>query len=215
MMKHGVAQFVVMGTIGLALGFGPTAAKAGTIIDDWASVKAEAAPELKPVTIDPKTTALLVMDVVKGSCNNERRPRCVASIPAIAKFLNEARGKGVTIIHTVAGTGTVADILPEVAPKGDEKVITGTNANKFIRTDLEKTLKDKGITTIIAVGTAAHGAVLYTSSEAAFMGIKAIVPVDGASSENLYAEQAVAWLLARAPGVSQQTTLTKFDMMKF
>jgi nicotinamidase-related amidase len=214
-MKHVIAQFAVIGALGLAASFGPTAAKAGTIIDDWASVKPEAAPELKPVTIDTKTTALLVMDLVKGSCNNERRPRCVASIPAIAKFLNEARAKGLTVIHTVAGSGTVADILPEVAPKGDEKVITGTNANKFIRSDLEKTLKDKGFTTIIAVGTAAHGAVLYTSSEAAFMGFKAIVPVDGASSENLFAEQAVAWLLARAPGVSQQTTLTKFDMMKF
>jgi nicotinamidase-related amidase len=214
-MKRIIAQFIIVGTVGLAGSLASTSAGAGTIIDDWASVKAEAAPELKPVTIDPKTTALLVMDIVKGSCNNERRPRCVASVPAIAKFLNEARAKGVTVIHTVAGTGTVADILPDVAPKSDEKVITGTNANKFIRSDLEKTLKDKGITTVIAVGTAAHGAVLYTSSEAAFMGFKAIVPVDGASSENLFAEQAVAWLLARAPGVSQQTTLTKFDMMKF
>src|SRR6186997_1664961 len=97
------AGFVLMGMLGLALGV--SQAWAATIIDEWGSAKAEAAPELKPATVDPKTTAVLVMDLVKGSCNAERRPRCVASIPVIEKFLTEARGKGVTIIHTVAGSG--------------------------------------------------------------------------------------------------------------
>lgn len=208
-------RFALLGILGLAAAAGASPALAATIIDEWATAKAEAAPELKPATVDPKTTALLVMDLVKGSCNAERRPRCVASIPAIEKFLAEARAKGMTIINTIAGQGTVADVLPPVAPKEGEPVLTGTVANKFVRTDLEKILKDKGITTVIPVGTAAHGAVLYTGSEAAFRQFKVIVPVDGASSENLFAEQAVAWLFARAPGVSAQTTLTRFDMIKF
>ena len=186
-----------------------------TIIDEWASVKPEPAPELKAVTIDPKTTALLVLDIVKGACNDQRRPRCVASVPAIAKLIENARAKGLTVIHTVPGKGTAADILPQVAPKQGEQLITGTVAEKFVRTDLEKILKDKGITTIIPVGTAAHGAILYTSSQAAFLGIKVVVPVDGASSENSYAEQAVVWLLARAPGVSNNVTLIKLDISKF
>jgi nicotinamidase-related amidase len=207
------AGFVLMGMLGLALGV--SQASAATIIDEWGSAKAEAAPELKPATVDPKTTAVLVMDLVKGSCNAERRPRCVASIPVIEKFLAEARAKGVTIINTIAGSGTVADILPPVAPKEGETVLDKTVANKFVRTDLEKILKDKGITTVIPIGTAAHGAVLYTGSEAAFRQFKVVLPVDGASSENLFAEQAVAWLFARAPGVSAQTTLTRFDMIKF
>lgn len=210
-MKMG---FVLISVLGLtAVASAP--AVAATIVDEWATVKAEAAPELKPATIDPKTTALLVMDLVKGSCNAERRPRCVASIPTVEKFLTEARAKGMTIIHTVAGSGGVPDILPPVAPKDGETVLTGTVANKFVRTDLEKILKDKGITTVIPVGTAAHGAVLYTGSEAAFRQFKVVLPVDGATSENLFAEQAVAWLFAKAPGVSAQTTLTRFDMMKF
>src|SRR5690349_17200574 len=94
----------------------PMGAGAATIIDEWASVKAEPPPTLKPVTVDPKTTALLVMDLVKGSCNEQRRPRCVASIPAVSKFMSEARAKGVQVITTVAGSGGVADILPQVAP---------------------------------------------------------------------------------------------------
>ena len=214
-MRRVLSQLMIIGAASLVSNLGATTAGAGTIIDDWASVKAEPAPELKPVTIDTKTTALLVMDLIKNGCNNERRPRCVASIPAIAKLMNEARAKGMTIIHTVSGNSTVADILPEVAPKEGEQILTRTNANKFIRTDLEKILKDKGFTTVVTVGTAAHGAVLFTASEAALRGIKVIVPVDGSTAENLFAEQAVVWILGRAPGVSQQTTLTKFDMIKF
>lgn len=42
-------------------------------------------------------------------------------------------------------------------------------------TGLEKMLKDKGITAVVAVGTAAHGAVLYTASEAALRGFNVIV----------------------------------------
>jgi nicotinamidase-related amidase len=213
-MKY-LSGSMAIALIATGAAFAAATAQAATIVDEWGSVKAEAAPALKPATVDPKTTAVLVMDLVKGSCNNERRPRCVASIPAIAKFLAEARAKGVTIINTVAGSGGVADILPDVAPKPGEEILTGTVANKFIRTDLAKMLKDKGITTVIPIGTAAHGAVLYTGTEAAFLGLKVVVPVDGATSENLFAEQAVAWMFANSPGVAQQTTLTSFGMIKF
>lgn len=214
-MRRVMSQLMIIAAASLAGNLVSTATGAATIIDEWGSVKPEGAPTLKPVTIDTKTTALLVMDLVKGSCNNQRRPRCVASIPAIAKLMDEARAKGLTIINTVAGAGTAADILPEVAPKAGEELITRTNADKFIKTDLEKILKDKGFTTVIMVGTAAHGAVLYTASQAALRGIKVIVPVDGSTAENLFAEQAVTWILANAPGVSAQVTLTKLDMMKF
>lgn len=35
---------------------------AGSITEEWDSVKAPPAPVLKPVTVDPKTTALLMLD---------------------------------------------------------------------------------------------------------------------------------------------------------
>ena len=66
-------------------------------------------------------------------------------------YVRTARAKGLTIIHTVAGNATAADILPEVAPKDGEQLLTGTNPDKFQKTDLEKILKDKGFTTAIMV----------------------------------------------------------------
>ena len=65
-----------------------------------------------------------------------------------------------------------------MAPAADEPSVK-SKADKFLNTDLEKILKDKGIQTVIVTGTAANGAVLYTGTGAAFRGLKVIVPVDG------------------------------------
>jgi hypothetical protein len=71
--------------------FVANAAGAASIIDEWATVEAPAPPALKPVTIDRTTTALRLLDFNKQACNSERRPRCIASIPKVAKLLASAR----------------------------------------------------------------------------------------------------------------------------
>jgi len=79
----------------LAIGgavLGPAAAGAQTIVDKWTSVPAPPLPELKPVTVDPKTTALLMLDFMNQ--NRGKRPACVASLPAMKKLLAAARSKG-------------------------------------------------------------------------------------------------------------------------
>ncbi len=184
-----------------------------TILDEWATVQAPKPPELKPVTMDPKTTALLVLDFVKQTCNNERRPRCVTSVPQVQALLKLARSKGVAVVYSITTAATPADTLQDVAPLDGEPIVKAS-ADKFFKTDLEKILNDKGIKTVVVVGTAAQGAVLNTASQAAFRGLQVIVPVDGMSSENTYFEQYTAYHLANAPGVGQQMTLTKIDMIK-
>jgi len=188
---------------------------AQTIVDEWATVKTPPPPELKSVTIqNVKETAFLVLDIVKQGCNFQRRPRCVPSVPKIQKFLEEARAKGMPVIHSRTSQSTAADILPEVAPRPDEPLVA-SSADKFVGTDLERILKEKGIKTVIVVGTAAHGAVLYTATGSAYRGFKVIVPVDGMSSENTYFEQYVAYQLANGPGLGQAVTLTKFDLIRY
>jgi nicotinamidase-related amidase len=194
-------------------------AQAGDIIAEWANVKAPAAPALKPVTIDPKTTALLVMDLVKQGCNDKRRPRCVASIPTIEKLIAAARAKGVTVIYSTLPSIAIGDTLPAIAPKPNDPVVTA-RVDKFLLGDkdtgLEKMLKDKGIITVIPVGVASYGAVLYTGSAAALRGFSVVVPVDGMSSEDLYFDQATTWLLAKGTGgIGKKVTLTRSDMIKF
>jgi nicotinamidase-related amidase len=192
----------------------PPAPPGITIIEDWNSIKSPPIPELKKVKVDPATTAFLVLDLVKQTCNVDRRPRCLASLPAIAKFLGEARAHKMPVIYSLVTGALLNDVASEVAAQGDEPFVI-SSANKFNRTDLDKILKDKNIKTVIVVGTTAQGAVLYTASQAAFLGYKVIVPVEGSSAESLFAEQATVWTLANAPGVSLNTTITKFSMIEW
>lgn len=186
-----------------------------TIIDDWATVKTPPPPALASVvTVIPGQTALLLLDFNKQTCNQERRPRCIESLPAVKKLLETARANKVSIVYSLSPGATPADILQPVAPlPGEPVVISGPD--KFLGTDLEKILKDKSISTVIVTGTAAHGAVLYTASGTALRGIDTIVPVDGMSAEDLYAEQYVAWHLKNAPRVGAKTVLTKIGTITF
>jgi nicotinamidase-related amidase len=185
-----------------------------TIIDEWPDIKAPPAPALKEVTVDPKTTALLLADFVKQTCNAQRRPRCLATLPAAKQLLSDARAKNMLVVHSLVAGSAIGDTLPEVAPTGDEPFVQ-SGPDKFINTDLEKILRDHGIKTVIVAGTAAHGAVLHTAAGAVFRGFTAIVPVDTMSAENLYVEQYVAYDLASAPVLSAGTTLTRLSMIKF
>ena len=191
----------------------PHPAGAQTIIDEWTSVQPPKPPELKPVTLDPKTTALLVLDFVKQSCNAERRPRCLTSLPKVQALLKLARDKGVTVVYSITTASTPEDIAKELTPQTGEPMVKAA-ADKFFKTDLEKILADKGIKTVVVVGTAAQGAVLNTASQAAFRGLQVIVPVDGMSAESTYYEQYTAVYLTTAPGVGQQVTMTKIDLVK-
>jgi nicotinamidase-related amidase len=187
-------------------------ASAASVIDEWASVKLPAPPAVKPVTADPKTTALLMLDFMNQNCG--KRPRCLATVPAVKKLLEEARAKKAAVVYTLIAKTTTADVIKDVAPAaGEPSVLSGPD--KFLGTDLEKILKDRGIQTVIAVGTSSNGAVLYTASAAALRGMKVIVPVDGMSSQDALTDLVTVQVLTTAPRVSGQVTLTKLDMIKF
>ncbi len=187
-------------------------ARAANVADEWDSIKRPAAPALKPVTVDTKTTALLMLDFMNQNCG--KRPRCVASIPAVKRLLAEARAAKVAVVYSIINKTTTADVIKDVAPLPNEPHVLG-GPDKFLHTDLEKILKDKGIKTVIAVGTSSNGAVFFTASGAAFRSMNVIAPVDGMSSADPIAEYATVLDFETAPLVSKKTTLTKIDMIKF
>lgn len=189
---------------------------AQTVIDEWTSAKLPAPPQLKPAKVDAKEAAVLVMDFTTQTCSAQRRPRCTASLPKIAKMIADARGKGALIIYSIAGTGaTPASIVPEVTPATGETVLPALGPDKFIGSDLEATLKAKGIKTVIAVGTQAQTSVLHTAGAAALRGFNVMVPVDGMSSDDSFPELYTAWHLSTASRIADKVTLTKTDMVSF
>jgi nicotinamidase-related amidase len=190
-------------------------ANADDILGEWGKVNPPPAPAIKSVKIDPKTTALLMLDFVPHDpyCG-DRKPRCGATLPAMKRLLGNARTHGAIIIYSVAGKYEGSDIAKDVAPAGNEPVVK-SKADKFLNTDLDKILKEKGVQTVIVTGNSANGAVLYTATGAALRGLKVIVPVDGLSANDLYEEQLTVWQLANGPGFGGQVTITKSDMIEF
>ena len=192
----------------------PARTEERTIVDEWNSVEVPPAPKLEAVTLDPKSSAILVLDILQQNCTAARRPRCAASVPRIRRLLDKGRGKAVVIAYSVFPQAVASDILAEVVPRAGEPVVT-SGPDKFLGTELEKLLRDKGVKTVVIVGSAAHGAVLHTAGGAAFRGFEVVVPVDGMSADTTYAEQYTAWHLANAPILGNHMRLTRCDMVRF
>jgi nicotinamidase-related amidase len=206
----------VAGTLAVAL-LTASPSVAADIIAEWATVKAPPVPELKPVTLDGKTTALLILDMMKTNC--PKRPRCSATVPNVKKLHDAARTAGAMVFYSLVGgdNPTPADIVdPGIAPRDGEWVFQ-RGPDKYLGSGLDERLKARGIKTVIVCGTSAQGVVIGTGSGSAQRGYKVIVPVDCMSSDDPYMEQYAAWHMFKGgPAiVTDQTTLTRSDMIKF
>ena len=133
-------------------------------------------PDPVPVVLDPATTALLIFDIVDPICT--RQPNCTGKmVPAIASLLTRARQAGVTVAFGTRAP-TMSKWLPEVLPAPGDIKIESQAQDRFYNTDLDKTLKAKGITTLILAGWKVSGSVTYTSVGATLRGYTVVVPVD-------------------------------------
>jgi nicotinamidase-related amidase len=133
-------------------------------------------PDPVPVVLNPETTALLIFDIVDPICS--RQPNCTGKmVPAIASLLARARQAGVTVAFGTRAP-TMSNWLPEVSPAPGDIKIESQAQDRFYNTDLDKTLKAKGITTLILAGWKVSGSVTYTSVGATLRGYTVVVPVD-------------------------------------
>ena len=188
------------------------------ILDDWATAKAPPPPELKPVTVDASTTALLILDMMKTNCG--ARPRCVATVPTIKRLHEEARKAGLMVWYSFVGSNGMATTADQIDPAftaRDGEWARQNGPDKFIGSNLDEKLKAKGIKTVIVCGTSFQGVGIGTGGGAAQRGYKVIIPIDCLSAEDTYSEQYAAWHLFKAgPAVvTSQVTLTRSTMMKF
>lgn len=191
---------------------------AADIYDEWATAKAPPKPELKAVTLEGSTTALLILDMMKGNCG--ARPRCVATVPNVKKLHDAARAAGAMVWYSLVGSNnqaTPADMIDQgFAPKEGEWARQG-GPDKFLGSNLEEKLKARGIKTVIVCGTSFQGVGIGTGSGSAQRGYKVIIPIDCLSSEDPYMEQYAAFHLYKGgPAVvTGAVTLTRTAMVKF
>jgi nicotinamidase-related amidase len=181
------------------------------VTEAWEEVKAPPPPPLQAVKIDPKTSALLLLDFLGEVCT-ERRPRAAAAVPKIQNFLTKARRCGMVIVHTTTrkGRDDGSDLAAPIKPIGGERVYKAP-FNKFHGNDLDQYLKSRGVTTLVIAGTSPNGCLLFTVAGAVLNRYRAIVPIDGMPAATLYQEQFVAWEFVNGPGFRETTVLSSFD----
>ena len=168
------------------------------VISDWSTAVVPPPPELKEVTVDPATTALLFLDMMKAGCS--ARPRCVAAVPNLKRLHDEARAHNMVVWYSLVGSNgkaTPDDIMdPAIKPRDGEwyrQERAGQVPGLHARADPQGSRhQDRD-----------HLRQLVPGSDrrhrfgAAQRGYKVIVPVDCSAGEDEYHEQYAAFHLAK------------------
>jgi nicotinamidase-related amidase len=180
-----------------------------------------ALPDPVRVTLNPATTALLVLDYVEEICATQ--PKCKSQmLPAMTPFMAQVRKAGMTVAYGTREQN-MSHWLPEVAPAAGDIKIVNTAQDRFYNTDLDKALKAKGITTIIMVGWKISGSLTYSSVGATIRDYTVVIPVDTTAAATDY-EQAIGFYqvlnqgngnLTNVPLKPKAPTLTRTDMITF
>ena len=159
--------------------------------------------------IEPKTTALLMMDfqrMVVDSYAVEKE----ALLGRVKRLAVAARNSGVMVIHVVvafqpgypevSGQNSVfsslkaagllargdptAEIHPELTPQPGDVVVTKQRVSAFTGTNLDMLLRSNKIETLLLTGILTQGVVLSTLRHAADMDYRAVVIADGCSDKD-------------------------------
>ena len=126
------------------------------------------------------------------------------AIPNIQRLLAAARGQGVEVIHVHVAASKAdgrdnsirfkskghptpiqskdAQILPEVAPMGDELVISKTTESVFNSTNIDRLLRNMGIENLIIVGVVTNGCVEGATRSAAELDYGTILVEDATAA---------------------------------
>lgn len=110
-------------------------------------------------------------------------------IPKIERVLHAARKRGLVIVftrdahlpgdpelavwgqHAMEGTDG-SEIIPELSPAREEIVIKKRTYSAFFGTELERVLKEKGVSELILTGVVTHICVQHTAADGFFRGFK-------------------------------------------
>ena len=158
------------------------------------------------LSVPRQTTALLMMDFQAGILQGHAPDRDTL-VPRAGTLLAAARSAGLPVIHVVVGfrpghpevsarnpsfsaiaqagrfaTGdALAEIVPELAPRADEAVVTKHRVGAFTSTDLDMLLRAHGVNTLVLAGVATSGVVLSTLRVAADTDFHIVVARDACS----------------------------------
>ena len=154
--------------------------------------------------------SLVVVDMIHDFADPSGALYCGPSMPAVIavcrREIARARGGGELVVyltddhlrddaefrmfppHAIHGTKG-AEIIPALVPSAGDIVIPKRRYSGFFGTDLDITLRERGIDTLRLVGDCTNICVLYTAADARNLGYSVEVVRDGVTSFDLEAHE--------------------------
>ncbi|HWB16846.1 MAG TPA: isochorismatase family cysteine hydrolase [Vicinamibacterales bacterium] len=186
-------------------------------------------------TLDPRRTALLVMDFQR-TIVERIAPDPAALLDRMARLLAAARAAGLRVIFvgvgfrdgypevsarnqsfaTIRTTGAFlssaagSEIHPAVAPAEGEVVVTKHRVSAFAGTDLDMILRANDVDTLVLAGIATSGVVLSTTRHAADADYRLVIVRDCCAD----ADEEVHRVLSEKVFPRQATVMTAEALMK-
>lgn len=164
-------------------------------------------------TLDPKT-ALVVIDLQKGIvglAGEEAVRQPVENSRSLADAFR-SRGLPVVLVNVAGGAPgrteqprpnhpfpqDFAELLPELNQKASDILVTKRTWGAFASTDLEKRLKDMGVTQVVVTGVATSIGVESTARQAYEAGFNVTLAIDAMADLRPEAHQAsIAYIFPR------------------
>ena len=169
-------------------------------VDDFSAKRQEA-----DVRLLPEKTAVLVVDMLNEFCKPGGSMVLVgfeSLLDPQRRILDAARASGAIVVycndshrpglrrdreflkratHCIEGTWG-AQVIDELAPRDGDLLITKRRYSAFFNTDLDLTLRDMQIDTVVVIGVVTNICVRSTVHDAFFLGYGVIVPEDAVAA---------------------------------
>jgi nicotinamidase-related amidase len=188
---------------------------------------------LSTLSINPKNSALLLMDFQGFVLDNFLTPAAAVEVVSKAtRLLEAARAAEMMVIHIIVAfrpgypeisprnklflrlkdSGLLApgsdgmQIHPALTPRDSEPIVAKHRIGSFTGTDLERLLRARGIDTLIVAGVTTAGVVLSTVRQAFDLDYEILIVNDGCADPD---EQVHAVVIEKVLSQHAQITLTK------
>lgn len=161
--------------------------------------------------LDPKKTALVVIDLQAGIVGRETAPHTSAQvIERSARLAKRLREKGGTVVYVRVDMANflqlpvdtpmrdpkappppaaASELVPEAGFQQDDTLITKRHWGAFAGTELEQTLKDRGVDTVVITGISTNAGVESTVRQGTGHGFAFVVVEDACSSTDAAAHR--------------------------
>jgi nicotinamidase-related amidase len=181
-------------------------------------------PAPEALTLNPATTALIVLDLNERCADSAQV--CSELAPRVRPLIDKARAAGVFVLYTVSENEIargLGDPWAGFERRPEEPVLyIGAAFDKFREvepreSELNALLQDRGIDTIIIAGSSSNMGVMYTATGAAAVyGYHVVIPYDGINSASAYQDAyAIHQFTVMASGANQLFAYTTIDQLQF